>query len=851
MNARYTAKNERVPKAAKLGTFGGVFTPSVLTILGIILFLRLGFVVGNAGLMKALVIIGVANAISVLTSVSLSAIATNLKVKGGGDYYLISRTLGVEFGGALGLVLFLAQSVSIAFYCIGFGEAVVGLIPHPVITPRLVASAAVMLLFVLVWLGADVATRFQYVVMAFLAAALVSFYIGAFMHWDRTLLAQNWTSAETGLEFWVVFAIFFPAVTGFTQGVSMSGDLRDPGRSLPLGTFLAVGVSIIVYFSVAFFFAGTQPLAVLRKDYGAMKHVAVWGVLIDAGVIAATLSSAIASFLGAPRILQSLAADRVFPFLVFFAKGYGASNNPRRGVVLATAIAFLTIGMGNLNLVASVVSMFFLISYGLLNYATYFEARTGSPSFRPRFRYFHHRLSLAGGLGCLGVMLAIDALTGLLAVTILFAVYQYLKRTAGPARWADSQRSWHLQQIQEHLRGLAEDPEHPRDWRPHILALSNDPERRKNLLQLAEWIAGKSGFTTAVRIVGGTAGQMLRRQAEAEDELRKDIVRSGFSAFPRVVSAPELESVLATMVQSYGVGSLKANTVLLNWYSHETESDYESLERMNRILRGAYRLGCNILISHFTEEIHTLGERPADGRRIDIWWQNDATGRLSLLLAHLMKLNETWEHAQLSVLTVEERYCADAGCTVLAQELEDARIEAELEILPKATVQQVAERSAHSDLIFLPFRFQRNQIVSLFGHPAPELLRWLPATILIQAAEDIDLDAEPETGEAAERAEIIDALGEARKKAEKAQKEAEEAAQRAEKAQSKLAELQTSEIADQDNALSRARKEAEDARHEAEKAARKAAKAVAKMEMAEKEVSEIERVHSKPEQKQD
>ena len=161
------------------------------------------------------------------------------------------------------------------------------------------------------------------------------------------------------------------------------------------------------------------------------------------------------------------------------------------------------------------------------------------------------------------------------------------------------------------------------------------------------------------------------------------------------------------------------------------------------------------------------------------------------------------------------------------------------------------ERSAHSDIVFLPFRFRRNQIVSLFGHPASELLRWLPATILIQAAEDIDLDAEPETGEAAERAEIIDALEEARKKAERALKEAEEAAKRAEKAQSKLAELQTSEIPDQDNALSRTRKEAEDAQHEAEKTARKAAKAVAKMEMAEKEVSEIEGLHPKPEQKQD
>ncbi len=204
-------------------------------------------------------------------------------------------------------------------------------------------------------------------------------------------------------------------------------------------------------------------------------------------------------------------------------------------VLLSAVIALATIAMGSLNLVAAVVSMFFLISYGLLNYATYFEAGTESPSFRPRFKYFHRRFSLAGGLACLAVMLAIDPLTGMLAVAIIFAIYQYLKRTAGPARWADSQRSWHLQQLQEHLRGLAEDPDHHRDWRPHILALSNDPARRKGLLRLAEWIGGRSGFTTAVQILEGSGGRMLRRQSEAEEELRRDIAGQGSSAFPMVV----------------------------------------------------------------------------------------------------------------------------------------------------------------------------------------------------------------------------------------------------------------------------------------------------------------------------
>ena len=449
------------PQANKgtLGTFSGVFTPSILTILGIILFLRLGYVVGNAGLGRALVIIGLANLISILTSFSLSAIATNMKVKGGGDYYLISRTLGVEFGGAIGIVLFLAQSVSIAFYCIGFGEAVAAMLQGGgKALPQIIAALAVSFLFVFAWLGADWATRFQYLVMGILAVALISFFAGGLAKWENATLLQNWTPSASGPGFWILFAIFFPAVTGFTQGVSMSGDLKDPGRSLPLGTFLAVGVSIIVYFGAAVVFASALPGNVLAGDYGAMKRAALSAFLINAGVVAATLSSGMASFLGAPRILQSVATDRIFPFLLPFAKGSGPIGNPRRAVLLSCGIAFATVGLGKLNLIAPVVSMFFLISYGLLNYATYFEARASSPSFRPRFRWFHPRLSLLGWLACLGAVLAIDLRAGAVAIAVLFAIYQYLKRTAGPARWADSRRSYHFQRIRDYLLAAASEP---------------------------------------------------------------------------------------------------------------------------------------------------------------------------------------------------------------------------------------------------------------------------------------------------------------------------------------------------------------------------------------------------------
>jgi len=455
-----------------LGTFAGVFTPSVLTILGIILFLRLGYVVGSAGLGRTLIIIGLAYLISILTSFSLATIATNLKVKGGGDYYLISRTLGVEFGGALGVVLFAAQSISIGFYSIGFGEVVGAVIgTGPSWLPQIIAAGAVLVLFGLAWVGADAATRFQFAVMTVMGLAIIGFFVGGLADFDGAIFRGNW-GATGNQPFWLIFAIFFPAVTGFTQGVSMSGDLSNPAKSLPLGTFLAVGVSIFVYIAVALVFAGTVAGSELVSDYGAMRRVALAPWLIDAGVIAATLSSALASFLGAPRILQSLARDRVFPLLNSFAAGHGSSENPRRGVLLSLIIAIATVALGDLNVIAPVVSMFFLISYGLLNFATYYEARAQSPSFRPTFRWHHPLVSLAGAVACGAVMLAIDPLTGAIAGVILFAILQYVRRTVRVSRWADSSRSARLKQIRENLIGLSANPEHPRDWRPVIVAFS-------------------------------------------------------------------------------------------------------------------------------------------------------------------------------------------------------------------------------------------------------------------------------------------------------------------------------------------------------------------------------------------
>ena len=740
------------PTPGTLGTFAGVFTPSILTILGIILFLRLGYIVGSAGLAQCLVMLALANGISVLTSLSLSAITTNLKVKQGGDYYLISRTLGHEFGGAIGIVLFLAQSVSIAFYCIGFGEAAAGVFKTDAADAQLIAAVAVGILFLLAWLGTDWATRFQYLVMGILAISLAAFFAGGVLKWNFGQLVANWPAPAEGPGFWVLFALLFPAVTGFTQGVSMSGELKDPGRSLPLGTLLAIGVSILIYLLSAVVFAAALPRDLLLHDYAAMNRVAVFDWLIVAGVAAATLSSAMASFLGAPRILQALAGDRLFRVLTPFARGYGPQANPRRGILLSLMIALATVGLGKLNLIAPVVTMFFLISYGLINYATFFEARAASPSFRPRFHFYDLRLSLAGALGCLAAMLAIDPAASLVAVAVLFAVYQYLKRTAHQARWADGRRSYHLQRLRTHLLAAGMEADHPRDWRPNLLLFSDDSRHRVQLLRFASWLEADSGLTTAVRVLEGEGKKMLKRKAEVEAELEADIREEGVEAFPLVVVAPSLDTGIYGLVQGFGIGPLRANTILLNWVEHQPKNGSRLVELgFGRHLRTAFRLGCNLVVLDSTDaEWEALEKIPPEQRRIDVWWCGDASSRLTLLLAYLMTRTEAWEDARIRLFGA--CHAADKAATVEALDkmLDEVRIDAEPHVVTDPGAAEIAGHSGDAALVFVPFRLHGNRPLGPFGGDLDALLAPLPLVALVLAAKDIDLDAEPEENEAAQ-----------------------------------------------------------------------------------------------------
>jgi hypothetical protein len=432
-------------------------------------------------------------------------------------------------------------------------------------------------------------------------------------------------------------------------------------------------------------------------------------------------------------------------------------------------------------------------------------------------------------------MMTIDVAAAAVSTALLFAVYQYLKRTSGPARWAGSQRAYHLQQVREHLLAAGAVPEHPRSWRPHVLLFSDDSHRREKLLDFASWVQGKSGFTTAVRILEGQGVKALKERQVAEAELGKDIQEHGISAFPLVVVAPDIRLGVYSLIQSFGVGPLKANTILLNWMEQTPSEDLEGREnRFGRNLRIAYSLGRNIVILDANQKAwETLKEVPPEDRRIDVWWWGDATSQLMLLFAYLMTRSKEWEGAKIRLLATCVTPESDETVLDIRNMLADVRIDAEPQVVIQPSAAAVTSHSADASLVFLPFRFKGSRITDPFDGSFEELLPNLPVVVLVLAGEDIDLDAEPEQGKASEMAAAVDAATDSRKKALEKEKAAEKAAEVADKKLRKVEAAASSEKDPKD--LKALEAEADAAEKQAQQAARKAAKAAAKAEDAARE----------------
>lgn len=714
----------------RFGTFAGVFTPSILTILGVVMYLRVGWVVGNAGLGGALLIVAISHLITTATGLSVSSIATNRTVGVGGAYFIISRSLGAPAGAAIGIPLFFGQALSVTFYIVGFTESLSLLLPG---LPEKTVSTGVLLVLALISLkSADLALKVQFVVMAAIALSLVSFFSG----WSSP---SPPTEAAANITWWVtdrapfseVFAVFFPAVTGIMAGVGMSGDLRDPRRALPKGTLWAIAVGFVVYMIFPVWLALNADSAALAEDKMIVWDIARLPILIFAGVWGATLSSAVGSILTAPRTLQALANDG----LVWrpLGRGHGPNNEPRIGVMVTWGLAQAGILMGDLDVIAPVLTMFFLATYGLTNLACGLEKWAASPSFRPEFRVPAF-VGIAGGIACAYVMSIINLPAMFAATLFCGAIYVVTQRRALSTTYGDARHGIWAALVRSALYALRRTEYHAANWRPNLLILGGDYEKRMYLLELGSQIVQERGIVTFVELMTGDITELAPTWRQTRRELDERIQERFPNVFAKVEVVTDKYRGAVSIAQAYGIGSLEANTVMLGWPNKP-----DNREGYVGMLRDLVSMDRSLLVVNYNSR-----KKFGRSRRIAIWWGGlQGNGGLMLLVAFLLTAHHRWQNAEVTVRTVvndeEQRARAESG---IRSVLESARVEGKPVVSlrgDRPIAEIMHEQSADADLAILGVRLPLpGEDVEVFFERMNTILDGMPTTILVHSSRDFE-----------------------------------------------------------------------------------------------------------------
>ncbi|MHA1569863.1 MAG: Na-K-Cl cotransporter [Alphaproteobacteria bacterium] len=678
----------------KLGSFLGVFTPTVLTILGVILYLRTGWVVGHMGLGRTILIVVLANLITLITTLSFSSIATNIRVGGGGAYYIVSRSLGLEIGGAIGLPLFLSQTFSVTLYAFGLAESI--RIVWPGVPVPLAAFLIVIAVGLLAYRGAELALKIQLPIMALVAISLVVLAIGSLTKGAANGIPLHEPSGE--YNFWLVFAVFFPAVTGVMAGLGLSGDLKDPQKTIPRGAILATLTGFAIYLSVPVLLAiGADP-ETLRQDPNVWSRIAPLGAwLILPGLWGAIFSSAVGSVLGAPRTLQALAKDRMFS-----RRLENLARSDRGliiGLAISVAIALGAVLLGDLNAVAPVVTMFFLTVYSMVNIVAALESLSGNPSWRPKFKV-PWQVNILGGLACLVVMFLINPIAGAIAIVIEVALFIMLVRRERQAAWGDVRRGVYEALIRWSLIHLARHPMSARNWRPHILIFVDDLVRQLDLARFGNWFSqGRGVVTVCELLLGDLLDEDFRLHKQRED-LQEILDQEGLVAFAEIDVAKNIIEGITNVAQANGMAGLQSNTVLVGWPKRK-----ERLAEFLRIMQRLERLNISMLIGRIRPRL--LFPREGVRRTIHVWWGGlEHNGDLMLLLAHLLTRNPAWRGARIQLMSVAfDEATKEQTIHYLEKLIPEIRIEAEVKVIVKPEGRSVREliheQSADAEVGFL------------------------------------------------------------------------------------------------------------------------------------------------------
>jgi amino acid transporter len=589
-----------------------------------------------------------------------------------------------------------------------------------------------------VFIGAGWTIRLQYGILAVLTLAVLSFVVGGVMRFDIELLQSNLApDYAPGQSKFTMFALFFPAATGIMAGANLSGDLKDPARSIPRGTLASIGVTGLVYIGMGVLLAGVEERTFLQSSNMAVRDAAAAPALITLGIFAATLSSAIGSMMGAPRILQALGRDGIFKWALWFSKGSSENQEPRRAIVLTGVIAQVSILVGTLDLIAPIITMFFMVTYGYLNFATFRESYSRNPSYRPTFRYAHWSLALLGGVACAAVMLLIAPMWALVAAAMMFGLHQLISRRKIRTSWGNVRSGAAYERARKELRRLEDEHYHPKNWRPSILAFSGTVTGRHRTAVFANWLCAGRGILSIGQVIPGDVEDLVERRRGQEKALRKFIQKHQVDAFPAVVVSNDRQRGIEALVQCHGLGGLRPNSVMGDWIR-----EGEDAEDYVHALRRVSMLGQSLLLFSSRVDPDSDPHEVPTGT-VDVWWRGKENGSLMVLLAHMLVQNADWRGRHVRLLRVVNNEAAlEETERHLAELVQRSRIEARVQVVVSdSAVHAIHEVSRHAAVVFLGFKVpDEDSGAADFVGTNDALVGGLRTVFLVNSAGDASLD---------------------------------------------------------------------------------------------------------------
>jgi amino acid transporter len=637
----------------------------------------------------------------------------------------------LRIGGAIGIPLYLSQAMSVSFFTIGFSEAFSAVAPD--IDQRLTATVVALAFTALAYIGADFALKFKFVALILVGLAIISIFFGG----PQDQL--NWEAFEIEgfpADFWIVFAVFFPAMKGISVGVSMSGDLEDPGKSIPKGAFAAIGVSFLIYCALAIWLGINIDPERLVSDRGVLQSMARWPELVLLGVWGGALASALGNTLAAPRTLKALAMDRIAP--TWFESKLGSATEPRAAILATAAIAISVIWMGDLNFTAKLISMFFLNTFGMLNLTAGLELLVGNPSFRPRIKA-PPIIPILGALGCYGAMLLINLPATLIAIIASYGVFIVLEQRAVKQKWGDLTQGIWLELAQFALTRIESFPSGVKNWRPNIVVFSGFTSKYLDLLKMGDWLSKGRGLVTFYHLIigdmTGLSSGVIRKSSQRR--LLRDMKDLECDCFVESSIVKDFNDGVLQAIQAHGIAGLEPNTAMM-----ALETEPRALQEQLSLINNIIGLGKSVVLVHGHEK-RGFGER----RRIDVWLTDTPREReMMLLLAHILTRSADWRGAGINALRVVKNQAAvDNATKGLEKWIQDARVDAAPHILVRSDHEahfsrEFIEESSKADLVIMALRHENEENIQDWQERLSQQIQVVDAPmLLVKSGEERDI----------------------------------------------------------------------------------------------------------------